>query len=474
MKEVGSMKNKKRFLTALLLSAMTLSYSTLTGCSENNNEGVRAFKLEKQDLINSVSATGSVDGVHVDIENSQKTKAVKVNVREGDLVKKGDVLFEFDSTDLKEQYEKLSSKYEKEDDKIKYDQSINEDNLNAAKHEKQVKLAQAQRKIDEAISNRDDAYNKRDHLQNQYDSLFDERNSLTDQLNNASTDEEYAEFDARIEEASIKLAQIETELGQVSDSLSTFDNLVNDAKDFYSNVERECDSIISNAENVIENEKFITNSVEKDELKDLKEQMEKCVVTAPVSGVIVAPQVIEGTVPMTEILATIVDTSDLSVNVDISEYDISNVNMDMDVIIKTAATGTDEIKGNIKRISHINSVTDAGAVYPVEIDIDESSLEKDLFIGMTARTEIITSRTDKVFAVPYDIFPENILNPDEKYIMVAEPDGDSYITRKINVETGEEASYYMEIISDELEEDMIVISEPTGLKENKKINVVIE
>ena len=61
-----------------------------------------------------VSATGSVDGVHVDIENSQKTKAVKVNVREGDLVKKGDVLFEFDSTDLKEQYEKLSSKYEKE------------------------------------------------------------------------------------------------------------------------------------------------------------------------------------------------------------------------------------------------------------------------------------------------------------------------------------------------------------------------
>ncbi len=470
------MKNKK-ILTILLLSAMTLSYSALTSCGGNSaalSDGVKAFKLEKQELINSVSTTGSVDGVHIDIENAQKTKAVKVNVREGDLVKKGDILFEFDSTDLKEQYEKLSSKYEKEDDKIKYDQSINEDNLNSAKHEKQVKLSQAQRKIDEAVKNRDNAYNRRDQLQNQYDTLFDERNSLTEQLNNASSDDEYAELEVRIEEASIKLAQIETELQQINSSLSTLDNLVNDARDFYNNTERECDSIISNAENAIENEKFITNSIEKDEIKEIKEQMEKCIVTAPVDGIAVAPQVIEGAVPMSEILVTIIDTSDLSVNVNISEYDISNVSMDMDVIIKTAATGTDEIKGNIKRISHINSVTDAGAVYPVEIDIDESSLEKDLFIGMTARTEIITSRTDKVFAVPYDIFPENILNPDEKYIMVAEPDGGSYITRKINVETGEEASYYMEIISDELEEGMIVISEPTGLKENKKINVVIE
>lgn len=471
------MKNKRIITSALLLTTMTLSCSAFTGCDGNSaalTAGVKAFKLEKQELTNSVSATGNVDGVRIDIENSQRTKAVKVNVREGDYVEKGDVLFEFDSAELKEQYEKLSSQYEKEDDKIKLDQSINENNLNAAKQEKQAMLSQAQRKINEAVAARDEAYSNRDNLQNQYDSIFDERNSLTEQLNNATSDEEYKILEEKIDEASAKLIQLEAELKQANSSLSEYENYVNDAKDNYSNTERQYNEIISNAQNAIDNEKFVTNSIEQSELSDLKKQIEKCVITAPVSGVVVAPQVIEGTVPMSDILVTIVDTSDLSVNINISEYDIPSVNMDMDVIIKTAATGTEEIKGSIKRISHMSVNSEAGVSYPVEIDIDETTLDKELFIGMTARTEIITSKTDDVFAVPYDIFSEDITNPDELYIMVAEPDGDSYTTRKIDVELGEESSYYVEIISDELEEGMIIISEPTGLKDGKKINVVIE
>ncbi len=471
------MKNKKIISSALLLTTMTLSCSAFTGCDGNSaalTAGVKAFKLEKQELTNSVSATGNVDGVRIDIENSQKTKAVEVNVREGDYVEKGDVLFEFDSAELKEQYEKLSSQYKKEDDKIKLDQSINENNLNAAKQEKQAMLSQAQRKINEAVAARDEAYSNRDNLQNQYDSIFDERNSLTEQLNNATSDEEYKILEEKIDEASAKLIQLEAELKQANSSLSEYENYVNDAKDNYSNTERQYNEIISNAQNAIDNEKFVTNSIEQSELSDLKKQIEKCVIIAPVSGVVVAPQVIEGTVPMSDILVTIVDTSDLSVNINISEYDIPSVNMDMDVIIKTAATGTEEIKGSIKRISHMSVNSEAGVSYPVEIDIDETTLDKELFIGMTARTEIITSKTDDVFVVPYDIFSEDITNPDELYIMVAEPDGDSYITRKIDVEMGEASSYYTEIISDELEEGMIIISEPTGLKDGKKINVVIE
>lgn len=471
------MKNKKIISSALLLTTVALSCSTLTGCGGSSaalTAGVKAFKLKKQELTNSVSATGNVDGVRVDIENSQKTKAVKVNVREGDYVEKGDVLFEFDSAELKEQYEKLSSQHEKEDDKIKLDQSINEDNLNSAKQEKQAMLSQAQRKIDEAVKARDEAYSNRDSLQNQYDSVFDERNSLTEQQNNASSNEEYAILETKIEEASAKLTQLEAELKQANSSLSEYDKYVNDARDNYSNTERQYSEMVSNAQNVIDSEKFVTNSVEQSELSDIKKQIEKCVITAPVSGVVVAPQVIEGAVPMTETLVTIVDTSDLSVNVNISEYDIPNINEDMDVIIKTAATGTDEIKGSIKRISHMNTISETGVSYPVEIDIDESSLNKELFLGMTARTEVITSRIDDVLAVPYDVFSEDTTNLEDLYIMVAEPDGDSYTTRKINVELGEASTYYVEIISDELEEGMIVIYDSIGIKEGKKINVTIE
>lgn len=471
------MINKKIISTALLAGTIALNCSLLTGCGENSaalTANVKTFKLEKKELTNSVSATGTIDGVRIDIENLQKTKAIKVCVREGDYIKKGDVLFEFDTTELEEQYDKLTSQYEKEDDKIKHDQSINENKLNSTKQEKEAMLNQAQRKIDEAVAARDEAYSNRDNLQSQYDSAFDEINSLTEQLNNASSEDEYASLETKIENASMKLSQLEAELEQANSSLSSYDNLVNDAEDNYSNTERQYNEMVSDAQNVIETEKFVTNSIEKDELNKLKEQMESCIVTSPVSGVVVAPQVIEGAVPMTETLVTIVDTSDLSVNVNISEYDIPNINKDMDVLIKTAATGTDEIKGSIKRISHMSTASENGVSYPVEIDIDESSLNKELFLGMTARTEIITSRTEDVFSVPYDVFSQDITNLNDLYIMIAEPDGDGYTTRKIAVELGEESSYYVEVISDELEEGMFVIYDSTGIKEGKKVNVVVE
>ncbi len=474
-KKCFTLINKKTLSSAMLLSAMTVGCASLTSCGgAATSAPVRAFKLEKQELLNSVSATGSVDGVRIDVKSEQNTKAIKVNVREGDYVKKGSVLFEFDSTELKEKYDKLSSQYEIEDDKIKHEQSVNEDKLNSTKNEKAAILRQAQRKIEEAVSARDEAVNRCDSLRTQYDTIFDERNELTVQQNNSTSDEEFNTLETKIIEATEKLAEIDAEIQQLNSNIPMLENAVNDARDNYSNQERQFNEAISDVENAIETEKFVTNSVEMDELKELKKQMESCVVTAPVSGVIVAPQVIEGAVPMSEILATIVDTSDLSVNVNISEYDIPSISKDMEVTIKTAATGTDEIKGSINRISHMSVASEAGVSYPVEIDIDEKTLNKDLYIGMTARTEIITSRTDDVFSVPYDVFSEDITNPDKAYIMVAEPSGDSYTTKKIDVEVGEETSYYIEIISDELEEGMIVIYEPTGLKDGKKINVIIE
>ena len=472
------MRNKNLIFSTVLLGCITASTIGLTACSDAAVSGaVKCIPLEKQELIESVSITGKIDGKHIDIENTQKTKAVKVNVREGDFVNKGDILFEFDSAELKEQYDKLSSQYEKEDDKIKHEQSVNEDNLNSKKQEKQAMLNQAQRKINEATAARDDAYKSRDTLQNKYDTLFSERNSLIEQMNNSDSSEEYEELERRTEEASVKLAQYEAELEQIISSLPALDAQVNDAKDAYSNTERQYDEIISNAQNAIDTEKFVTNSVEKDELKEIKKQMESCVVTAPVSGVIVSPLVTEGAVPMSEILVTIVDNSDLFVNANVSEYDIATINDEMSVIVKTAATGTDEIKGSINRISHMSVNSESGVSYPVEIDIDETSVKNELYLGMTARTDIIINKTDSVFAVPYDAFPTTIIDESDLHILVAEPDGESYVARKVPVKLGEESStysFFVEVISDELEEGMLIISDPTGIEEGQKISKVIE
>lgn len=467
------MKKKKVLSAAMALTTLLGSSSILTGCGQDdpNSSGVRAFKLEKQDLTFSVSASGNIDGVRLDIENSQHTKAIKVNVKEGDYVTEGDVLFEFDSTELEEQYKKLSSQYEIEDDKIKHEQSVNADKLNSTKKEKSAMLQQAKRKVDDATSTYYDAVNKRDSLSTESGNLFDERNSLIEQHNEQSSQSERERINEAIQEADKRLAEIDAELKQLNSNIPLLESAMKDAKDYYSNTERQYNELISNAENAIETDKFVTNSIEKDEIKELKKKMENCVITAPVSGVVVSPSVIEGAIPGSGILATIVDTSDLSVNVSVSEYDIPNIAENMEVIIKTSATGTEEIKGKVKKISHMNTNSEAGISYPVEIDIDENTLSEDLYIGMTARTEIISEKKTDVFAVPYDIF---IMDSSDYYIMAAIPDGDDYIAKKIPVEVNEATSYLVEINSDEIEEGMLIISETSGVKEGKKVKVNVE
>ena len=75
----------------------------------------------------------------------------------------------------------------------------------------------------------------------------------------------------------------------------------------------------------------------------------------------------------------------------------------------------------------------------------------------------------------YIVINKSIITEEDKnFIMAAIPDGDKYVAKKIPVELGEETSYYVEITSDELEEEMLIITDSTGVKEGKKVNVVIE
>lgn len=465
------MKFKKIVSFATLL-AVTASFAC--GCGESAEMGgeVEVFELKKQPIIDSVSTSGTIEGVYTEISNNQNTKAVKVNVREGDYVEKGDILFEFDSAELKEQYDKLASQYEIEDDKIKHEQSVNEDKLNSAKQEKQAMLSQAQRKINEAESLRDEAYSNRDKLQNQYDSLFDERNVLTEKMNNAGTDEEYAEFYTKIEEASLKLTQLEAELAQINGSLSSYDHAVNDAKDAYSNLERQYNDAISDAENLIDTEKFITNPVENDKLNELKKQMESCTITAPVSGVVLSPTVVEGMVPMGESLVTIVDTSDLFVKTNVSEADIFLIKEGMNANIKTVATDDLEISGTVTRISKLSQTSEAGSGYPIEIDIDDKMAGENVFLGMTSRNEIIIDKTDDVLAVPYDAIIDEAEG--KSFVMAAIPDGDSHVVKKIYVEVGFESDYYVEVSASELSEGMYLLSYPEDYSEGDKVNILIQ
>ncbi len=469
-----------KFNKIISISAVSaLLAVTASGCGDSAmGNQVEVFELEKQVISDSVNTSGTVEGASTRISNNQNTKAVKVNVKDGDLVEKGDVLFEFDATELQDQLEELTSQHEIEDDKIKHEQTVNNETLTSVRNEKSAMLEQAKRKIDEAKSARDKVYSNFDDMNKQCENLINEINNLTTKINGATSDEEYAQLDEALITANENLNALEAELNALNSELPSYDNLVRDAEDAYSNTERSYNDKINDVKNNIETDKFNTNSVEQKEIDRLKKQIERCVVTAPVSGVVVNLQVTEGAIPMVETLVSIVDTSDLFVTASISEAEVFKLKPGMEAEIQTVATEDSIIKGKLKRISNLPQISadGSGSGYAVEIDIDERTAGDNLFLGMAARTDIILSKTGEVLAFPYD----SIMSEGEdeenskKYVLAAVPDGKNYLIQKIYVETGYESSYYIEASAEELKEGMFIICYPEFYVEGEHIDVKVQ
>ncbi len=148
------------------------------------------------------------------------------------------------------------------------------------------------------------------------------------------------------------------------------------------------------------------------------------------------------------------------------EYDIADVAKGMRVVIKTDATGDEELEGEITFVSPTPSDNSAAmgsssgeSGYPVEIRLNTEN--ERLRIGMTAKASIVLEESRDVFAVPYDAIHTN--EAGESVIYIKEQ-GNSPVngnkengTKEIPVTKGLESDYYTEITGDELEEGMEVV-----------------
>ena len=155
-------------------------------------------------------------------------------------------------------------------------------------------------------------------------------------------------------------------------------------------------------------------------------------------------------------------------------------------MIKTDATGDEEMSGTVTFVaptptastasssagSSSSSASSSGTSsgYTVEVTINHPS--DRLRLGMTAKTSIITEEVTDVFVVPYECVETA---PDgTKTITVVDGDqtgqdgqNSQDNQRTIQVETGLETDYYVEISSDELTEGMqVVIPQTSGSSDN--------
>lgn len=266
------------------------------------------------------------------------------------------------------------------------------------------------------------------------------------------------------------LNSTDAELEALEGQLSTYDNAVQTAQDAYDNAERSADVSIQSIKDTINSEKYSTDDSSEKKLIKLEEKINECTVKAPRDGIITSISIAEGSIPATDAIMTIEDSSNLKINAQIKEADILNVKEGMKAVIKTTATGEQEFNGTVSKVVNISSgtdpVTQTEGGYTAEISVDDK--DSSLLIGMNAKVKIIIEEKDNVLAIPYDSITDN----NNIYVARMQSDG-TYKAEEIKVEKGIESDYYTEIISDEIKEGDLLISSPDRMTDGRTIRIEV-
>ena len=203
-------------------------------------------------------------------------------------------------------------------------------------------------------------------------------------------------------------------------------------------------------------------------LKELEEQLNNAKIYAPVSGVIIIPQIssdkdhskiVEKGVSFDqgEVMISIGDMEGISVKASVDEVDVSKIRKGQDVIITGDAFPDIRLKGKIASISSQASVSSEQGIpyFEVVVTVDHltSDQRKKLCIGMSANLEVIVYSNPEALMVPIEAV---IVKDDGKFVKVL--DKKTKQIKEVKVKTGITTLDSVEIIKGLKAGDCVIVS----------------
>ncbi len=411
---------------------------------EAANEPVTS-EIKKMDLQQSVAVTGTLTAndkatVTSTIGGSGITgvKVAKVNYKEGDYVEAGTVVVEFDGDDYERKIAELNAQYNID----------NKESTNSIQ-DIQKKIDDDQKKIEE------------------YQTWLTEKEKYY--LNLKDAYEEYKKYpwDDNTKNRYSSETDICTRVHDFSFNGYTGLDAYEKKRDAIKDLQNEIQTYQNQIEIAQLKQNYAQTYTQVDAKDDVYESMEKTHVSAPISGYIITMNVEEGNnYTQGNTVFTIADTSGFEVSATVNEYDVANIATGLPANIKFEATGDEEFKGEVTFVSVASEGSIAGAnpqtavaqaagtsagvaTYKIKIKLNEN--DDRLRVGMTAKASVILDSVDNVLAVPYDCIQQD--DDGKDYVAIIEEDGTK---KNINVTTGLESDYYVEIKGKGLKEGMTV------------------
>lgn len=235
----------------------------------------------------------------------------------------------------------------------------------------------------------------------------------------------------RINELSTKVKEYESTISGYDSQISSLDRSIESAQNSVNNAQRSYDSAVTsesktNYDSANNIKKYDYNYAKENlsagdnvenlerQYSDYEEKLGDYIVRAPITGLVTSVNAQEGNgyQATTGALMTIQAIDSFEVTTQIDEYDINSVQVGQQVVIRTDATGDEDIDGVVSFISPTATTGQSGATSSsssgntFEVKIDVKSTDSRLKLGMSAKLNIITDSHDNVLAVRYDAIEE--------------------------------------------------------------------
>jgi len=369
-----------------------------------NAESQKFGIISSQDITDAISTTGTIKASKTSTLYSalKDTKITAVNFEVGDHVEEGDVLVTFSDDSINKQIQEAKEDIALSQQKEAINASDRERNYVYSYGSTANSLSEAAQNVDEKLK----------ALYEACDAYGDAKRKLTKKIEDDGAYPETRE-------------QIETQIATAYENEQKAQSAYNSAVNALAEANRKGANDLASAQSTYDTGVLTANDSVKSlqrKLEDLEDSLENYVVTSPISGTVTEVDVEAGNGFNSGNLMVVQQDDVLLVTTEIDEYDIPKVQKGQSVVIKTDATGDDELDGYVSFVSPVSSASmsssgsgsssSSGVTYKVEVTI--TSKDDRLRIGMSAKLNIIILQHTDALVVPY-----NAIETDEN--------GDSYL-----------------------------------------------
>lgn len=434
----------------------------LVGCKESSEDlvfYVSADECDEHMLTKNVNITGVVEsedaGVYTVSTKLQSFRIKSLKVRSGDEVNEGDVICELDSDEIEKDIKAV-------EERLKNAQSIDEQNINElnaeiSRNKKMLDLKIKQ--IEEDISSDQKKYNEAEQNFNRTKSeLESTERAYSDAVNNLANavSDETDYYSELCENLLQKITVSRNEMESYSSVMTSIKTKLDDYNYQIEITKLEFEKKIADSQ--LEIDTYQSNDELKEQLRELKESLEECIIYAPCNGIVKDVYVTSGQVSSESSIITIVRKDKKIIHASLNDNDVLLVDEGMKTEINF---GQESVIGEVTRINRIKG-EDGFDVY---IDVSETN---KLNIGMSVTNSI------RIFEEEALSVNKNALIEDngDYYVYVAVPQAnDSYIAEYKPVTIGIQDDVNAEICSGISKGDIVVTSEMEYLEDGACVEI---